>query len=76
MFEEEPKGVLWYEGMMSSSQGTQRCFGFAASFSGIIVYRGSPVDVGSASRADAAHPWERILACCSTVEIRHNSLFF
>lgn len=76
MFEEEPKGVLWYEGMMSSSQGTQRCFGFAAWFSDIIVYWGSPGDVGSASRVDAAYLWESILACCSTVEIRHNSLFF
>lgn len=30
MFEEEPMGVLWYEGMMSSSQVTWRSFGFGA----------------------------------------------
>lgn len=42
MFEEELMGVLWYEGVTSSSQGTQRCLCFGAWFSGIIVYQGSP----------------------------------
>ena len=48
-------GVFWYEGMTSSSQGTQRSFGFGAWLAGVIAYQGSPGDVGLAFGTDAAH---------------------
>lgn len=47
--------VLWFGGMMSSSQGTLRSLRFVAPFSGITVCLGCPGDVGSASKLDAAH---------------------
>lgn len=75
MFVEELLGVLWYKGMMSSGQEHKGPLALLPA-SGIIVYWGSPGDVGSASRADAIHLLQSAPACCRTMDLRHAILSF